>query len=172
MVPRTTSRGRKGQLWHLDILLPHYPQTWYPEGFLIISKGNLYAMGDLFPSSYLIWLFLLQSKVAGQELALPLLHSRLDLDLQETSYKSDLCLREPGPQMLSDQPQVAGGCTMVGRWSGRQVGIFLGHHISKDLIYDALDDELQNKSPQLSPRIPVVLSAAFTTTCGTDEVIE
>lgn len=49
--------------------------------------------------------------------------------------------------MLSDQPQVAGGCTMVGRWSGRQVGLFLGHHISKDLIYDALDDELQNKSP-------------------------
>lgn len=129
-------------------------------------------MGDLSPSSYLIWLFLLQSKVAGQKLALPLLHSRLDSDLQGTSYKRDLCLREPGPQMISDQPQAADGCTMVGRWSGRQVGIFLGHHISKDLIYDALDDELQNQSPQLSPRIPVVLSAAFTTTCGTDEVTE
>lgn len=52
------------------------------------------------------------------------------------------------------------------------MGIFLVHHISKDLIYDALDDELQNQSPQLSPRIPVVLSAAFTMTCGTDEVTE
>lgn len=137
-----------------------------------MSKGNLYAVGDLFPSSYLIWLFLLQSKVAGQELALPLLHSRLDSDLQGTSYNNDLCLREPGPQMISDQPQAADGCTMVGRGSGRQVGIFLGHHISKDLIYDALHDKLQNQSPQLSPRIPVILSAAFTMTCGTDEVIE
>ena len=61
---------------------------------------------------------------------------------------------------------------MMGRWSWREVGISLGRHVFKDHIYEARDGKPQNKSQQFSPRIPKILSAAFTMTCGTDEDIE
>lgn len=48
--------------------------------------------GDFFPSLYIVWMFLLQVKVASQEISLPRLHSRLDSDFPGPCSKSG-CMR-------------------------------------------------------------------------------